>query len=65
MTSIRKRHEDFIREIQAPLKALNSHNNHNEKTDSDISSDDSNSDKLIEELQKKFDELFGFDDCDD
>lgn len=66
MDSIRKRHEDFIRELQDPLMPLDSHNKQDEIPDVDAPSVDSISDKqLMEELQRKFDELFGTDDSDD
>ena len=66
IASIRKRHEDFIRELQAPLMPLDSHDKQDERPDVDAPSDDSISDKqLTEELQRKFNKLFGVDDSDD
>lgn len=66
MASIRKRHEDFIRELQAPLMSSDPLNKHTSISSASQSSDESELDKqLIVELQKNFDELFGPDDDDD
>lgn len=66
MASLRKRHEDFIMELQAPLMSYDPLNRHDTNSSASSSSDVSESDKqLIAELQKKFDELFGPDDDDD
>ena len=58
MSSIRKRHEDFIRELQAPLKSRK------DCKEKDILSDNGSktiaSDiELQKELERKFYELFG------
>lgn len=58
MSFIRKFHEDFIRELKAPLKSKRN------QDEQDILSDDrcriSTSDiDLQKELERKFDELFG------
>ena len=59
MASIRKRHDDFIRELQAPLKSYIPLNKHDNSSSVSSSSDESVSDKqLMEELQKSFEELF-------
>jgi len=64
MASLRKRHEDFIRELQAPLMYSDPINKH--ETNSSVSPSSDESDKqLIAELQKRFDELFGPEDDDD
>lgn len=66
MASLRKRHEDFIRELQAPLMSSNPLNEHDTNSSASSSSDESDSDKqLIAEMQKRFDELFEPDDDDD
>lgn len=58
MSFIRKFHEDFIKELKAPLKSKRN------QEEQDILSDDrcriSTSDiDLQKELERKFDELFG------
>lgn len=66
MASLRKRHEDFIRELHAPLMSSDPLNKLDTISSDNSSSDESELDKqLIAELQKKFDELFGPDDDDD
>lgn len=55
MNSIKKRHEDFIKELQAPLRASSNYRTKNEEDIENM--------KLMEELERKFDELF--DDIDD
>ena len=66
MASLRKRHEDFLRELQAPLMSSDHLNKRMSNSPAIPSSDESESDKqLIAELQKRFDELFGSDDNDD
>ena len=63
MASLRKRHEDFIRELQTPLKSLDSLNRRDTSSSDKSSYNESASDQqLIAELQQKFDELFGPDD---
>ena len=59
MASLKKRHEEFIRELQAPLKnslLLLEHNGR--KFPDSVSLDE----QLMEELQKRFDDLFESDD---
>lgn len=59
MASLKKRHEKFIRELQAPLKhsvLLLEHNGR--KFPDSVSLDE----QLMEELQKRFDDLFESDD---
>lgn len=58
MASIRKRHEDFIRELRAPLKSQEDKERQNRPSDngSRISVSDI---ELQRELERKFDELFG------
>ena len=58
MASIRKRHEDFIRELRAPLKTQEDKERQNCPSDngSRISASDI---ELQRELERKFDELFG------
>ena len=59
MASLRKRHEDFIRELQTPLKSLDSLNRRDTSSSDKSSYNESASDQqLIAELQQKFDELF-------
>ena len=58
MPSIRKRHEDFIRELQAPLKSRK------DCKENDILSDNDSKTiaydiELQKELERKFYELFG------
>lgn len=66
MASLRKRHEEFIRELQAPLVSSDSLNKDSSNPSVKPPSNESESDKqLIAELQKRFDELFGPDDDDD
>lgn len=66
MPSIRKHHEDFIREMQAPLKSFDSINKYDTSLSDRSSCDESVSDQqLIAELQQRFDELFGLDDDND
>ena len=66
MASLRKRHEEFIRELQAPLMSSDRLNKSAYNSSDSPSSDESESDKqLIAELQKRFDELFVPDDDDD
>ena len=58
MASIWKRHEDFIRELQAPLKHREDSEEKNALSDDEcrISALDI---ELQKELERKFDELFG------
>jgi len=63
MASLRKRHEDFIRELQAPLMSSDHLNKRISNSPASPSSDESDK-QLIAELQKRFDELFGPDDDD-
>lgn len=58
MASIRKRHEDFIRELRASLKTQEDKERQNRPSDngSRISASDI---ELQRELERKFDELFG------
>ena len=58
MASIRKRHEDFIRELRSPLKSQEDkeRQNHFFDNESKISASDI---ELQRELERKFDELFG------
>ena len=58
MGSIRKRHEDFIRELRAPLKPQEEKTRQNRPSDNErrISVSDI---ELQRELERKFDELFG------
>lgn len=58
MASIRKRHEDFIRELQAPLKVREDQERENCPSDSD-SRTSGFAIELQKELERKFDELFG------
>lgn len=60
MASIRKRHEDFIRELQAPLKSSDLVKRQDICSSVSSSSNELFPDEqLIEELQKFFDDLFG------
>lgn len=59
MASLKKRHEEFIRELQAPLKHSVLLLEHNGRKFSDSVSLD---EQLMEELQKRFDDLFESDD---
>lgn len=56
MASIRKRHEDFIRELQAPLKP---EKKEKEEIPSDEQGEDISDLEIQRVLEKKFDELFG------
>lgn len=58
MASIRKRHEDFIRELRSPLKSQEDKERQNRPYDNEsrISASDI---ELQRELERKFDELFG------
>lgn len=58
MASIRKRHEDFIRELRSPLKSQDDKERQNRSFDNEsrISASDI---ELQRELERKFDELFG------
>ena len=58
MASIRKRHEDFIRELRAPLKSRQDEEKQNRPSDnrSRISASDN---EIQKELERIFDELFG------
>ena len=51
MASLRKRHEDFIRELQAPLMSSDPLNKHTSNSSAIPSSDESDK-QLIAELQK-------------
>lgn len=64
MASNRKRHEDFIRELQAPLKSEEDRERRNCLSDNgnSISAYDI---ELQRELERKFDELFGSILCED
>ncbi len=64
MASFRKHHEDFIRELRAPLMSSDSLNKSAHNSSDNLSSDESDK-QLIAELQKRFDELFGPDDDDE
>lgn len=61
MDSIRKKHDDFIREIRTPLKSDGETIDIPSKTDDTRLSDI----ELQKELERKFDELFGTLDDDD
>lgn len=63
MDSIRKLHEDFIRELRTPLKSIEDRERKNCQSDNGnkISAYDI---ELQRELERKFDELFGTDDDD-
>lgn len=58
MASFRKHHEDFIRELRAPLKSREDKERQNRFFDNEsrISASDI---ELQRELERKFDELFG------
>lgn len=58
MVSIRKNHEDFIKELRAPLKSQEDKERQNRPSDngSRIFASDI---ELQRELERKFDELFG------
>ena len=47
MASLRKRHEDFIRELQAPLMSSNPLNEHDTNSSASSYSDESDSDKQL------------------
>ena len=58
MDSLRKRHEDFIRELRSPLKFQEDKERQNRSFDNEsrISASDI---ELQSKLERKFDELFG------
>lgn len=56
MASIRKKHEDFIRELQAPLKTEVEGSEYSPHPKCNVELSDF---EIQKELERKFDELFG------
>lgn len=58
MTPQKKRHEEFMRELRAPLNHINQKNKLSDSPP-DESEDEELNLKIMAELERKFDELFG------
>ena len=65
MGSSRKHHEEFIKELRSPLKSIVEKNNETSQNESTTDNGEDFDLELQRELERKFDELFGFQEDDE